>query len=332
MVGSVFLFYILRRKRRHHLCTRQSLAPTLAASRKTLKGILGKNKNVALLLGNGINYAFYHSKVKSWAALVAKLWNETHLDNTITENYVKKANLSLTEAAEMSEKQFEDIRKIVAKALADPTSENKEARKFFKYLENHDIPIITTNYDKNIINELGLKVFNTEQITDEYLTRRFQWGKYYAKTEIPQKDILQKFAVWHAHGTIDSPESICFTLSDYFECGKNAYDVLEGIYSPFYIKPHDREPQFKGTWLDILLNKDLCIAGLMLNENEIFLRLLLMLRFNYMRNHLGNSHKHKGWYLYTNDAEMPRTKRFFLKSVNIQPVKCKNYKVIYNLS
>ena len=299
------------------------------ASKIKLVNILEKYDNVAILLGNGFNYAFY-DRSTSWAKLVADIWNESHPNADITEDLVKRTNLSLTETAEMSEKPFDNICESVAKFFSNEFIQNSDAKKFLEYLEQRNIPIITTNYDKNIAQELNLTQHYTTRREDaEILPPRFQWGRYYAKESFNKEDILNKFAIWNAHGTIDAPKSLCFTLSDYLECSKEAYAALEGIYSYFYIPSKDRTPHYVDTWLNILFNKNICIIGLSLNENEIFLRLLLMWRMQYMKSHYGNPNKYKGWYLYVNDQDMPFNKKFFLDSVNIKPIKCKNHDAIY---
>lgn len=319
------------RKFRHYTNLRNHSKPH-PTSKLKLVDILEKYDNCALLLGNGFNRSFYNQTALSWKKLVTNLWNNTHPRNIITEDYIKNKQLSLTETAEMCEKSFDDIRQSVAEVFSTETLKNEVARKFLDFLENKNIPIITTNYDKNIVNELGLSQFYTHYEHDELIDPRFQWGRYYAREEISINNIRNKFSVWNAHGTIDDSKSICFSLYDYFECGEHACRVLENVYSPFYFAPKERIPQYRNTWIDLFFNKNLCIVGLSLDENEIFLRLLLLLRFKYMKNHLGNPNRFRGWYIYTKDIEMPDSKRFFLRSVNICPIKCKSYNAIYCLS
>lgn len=300
-----------------------------AISKVTLRSILKHNPNTALLIGNGFNYSFYSSTVVSWDELVADLWNEVHQDKTITGKYVKNKSISLTETVDVSEKDFDDIRKIVVKELSKPFIKNGEAHKFLEYLENNNIPIITTNYDKNIAQEMDLSLFGSCEEEDEFDLSRFKWEKYYSTNELPSNCVLNKFAVWNAHGTVDNPRSICLSLRDYIECIDHANEKLQNIYSPFYIEYKSSKESFIKTWLNVLFNKNICILGLTLNENEIFLRHMLMLRYKYMKNHLGSAERFKGWYLYVDNADMSASKRFFLKSVNIQPIKCRNYNRIY---
>lgn len=324
----------MRRKSRNNTNLKNYKKPHPTSKLKVVD-ILKKYDNCAILIGNGFNRSFYKQTALSWEKLVAALWNNTHPRNIITGHYIKSKQLSLTETADMCEKSFENIRQSVAEAFSKDTQKNETAHKFLDFLEAKNIPIITTNYDKNIVNELGLSQFDTHYEHDELIEPRFRWGRYYAREEISIDNIRQKFAVWNAHGTIDDPRSICFSLYDYFECGEHACKVLENVYSLFYFPPTGRTPQYRNTWLDMFFNKNLCIVGLSLDENEIFLRLLLLLRFKYMKNHLCNQNRFIGWYIYTKDSEMPDSKRFFLRSVNIRPIKVKcgkDYKAIYYIS
>lgn len=319
-------------KKRRHLCNLKYKITNIPTRPSKLKliDLLQHYDNVAIVLGNGINYSFYKSTAVSWSKLVADLWNNAHPNEPISESFVNTKNISMTETAEMSETPFDDIRTFVAEKFSIHTQKNEKAYRFLEYFEKNNIPIITTNYDDNIVKELSLSQFYTSFEHGEILDPRFQWGRYYSKEEIPQKGILKRFAVWNAHGTIDDPKSMCFSLSDYYECYQKAYEILNGVYSPFYIKSPHQELPYEKTWINILLNKSICIIGLSLDENETFLRWLLMMRYRYMQNYLGNSNRHKGWYLYTENENMSEAKKFFLKSVNIRPIKCKSYNAIFN--
>ena len=84
------------------------------------------------------------------------------------------------------------------------------------------------------------------------------------------------------------------------------------------------------TWLHIIFNKSLLIMGLKLEENETFLRWLLIQRSKYFA--IFPDRKHKGWYLYPKEEEEQANfygKKVFLEKVGFEMLPVENYDVMY---
>ena len=79
------------------------------------------------------------------------------------------------------------------------------------------------------------------------------------------------------------------------------------------------------TWLHIIFNKSLFIFGLGLEENEVFLRWLLIERIKYFKQF--PDRKHKGWYI--SKKEDNAGKKFFLERVGFEIIEVDDYSDIY---
>ena len=88
--------------------------------------------------------------------------------------------------------------------------------------------------------------------------------------------------------------------------------------------------QWKGykTWLHIIFNKSLFVFGLGLEENELFLRWILIERIKYFKKF--PDRKHKGWYINRrSNNETDQGKKFFLERVGFEVIDVDNYAEIY---
>lgn len=84
------------------------------------------------------------------------------------------------------------------------------------------------------------------------------------------------------------------------------------------------------TWVQILFSKPLLVIGLGIEENETFLRWLLLERARYFKEFEGQGQD--GWYVYRPDPES-RTeagKLFFLESVGFECVPVSSFGEIYD--
>ena len=81
------------------------------------------------------------------------------------------------------------------------------------------------------------------------------------------------------------------------------------------------------TWLHPIFNCSLCFIGLSLNEDETFLRWLLLERKKYYKKF--PDRVHQGWYVYKEDEMFQQGKELFMKGVGLKPVAVKEYSEIY---
>jgi hypothetical protein len=130
---------------------------------------------------------------------------------------------------------------------------------------------------------------------------------------------------------INYPRSIRLGISHYMGSIERARSLLhDGNDCLFSRKKGKNANEWKGsnTWLHIVFNKSLFIFGLGLEENEIFLRWLLIERMRYIRYFSGI--QHKGWYI-TNRSnnETDKGKKLFLEFVGFKVIEVDDYKDIY---
>jgi hypothetical protein len=79
------------------------------------------------------------------------------------------------------------------------------------------------------------------------------------------------------------------------------------------------------TWLQPFFHKPLLFMGLGLEQNEVFLRWLLIERARYFGRHPGR--RSPGWYVHV--GPLDPGKAFFLRGVGIEPHAVKDYAQIY---
>ncbi len=82
-------------------------------------------------------------------------------------------------------------------------------------------------------------------------------------------------------------------------------------------------------WLDIVFHKPLLFLGLALEENEVFLRWLLIERARYFRKF--PDRRQPAWYVSTHDPRNARQagKHFFLEALGIQIVRASGHEEVW---
>jgi hypothetical protein len=163
----------------------------------------------------------------------------------------------------------------------------------------------------------------------------YPWNCYYSNKE--QKSPTSGFGIWHINGMIKYHRSIALGLADYMGCVSKARKMLQGR-SIFDCDKIDKKNQDywngENTWLRIFFNKSLFIFGLGLEENEVFLRWLLIQRAKYFSSY---GIPHKGWYVYSKGIDrmskridnMSQGKKLFLESVGFEVIEINYDKTIY---
>ena len=171
---------------------------------------------------------------------------------------------------------------------------------------------------------VGAKRFinNTEDQLYKF-TDFYPWNVYYSNNKL-NENILDNFGIWHINGMTDYPRSIRLGLSDYMGCVERARVMIQGNNLNEYFTGK-RKSNWKGynTWLHILFNKNLFIFGLALEQNEVFLRWLLIQRAKYSRLYNLNLN---GWYI---GKGIPEGKRYFLEFLGFEVVELSNYNELY---
>lgn len=290
-----------------------------------IQNIIKKNaSNLAFLVGNGINIHF-GNKTDSWNDLLLELWHDYsfYTKTSIPEGISLTEFYDILEIGNYQQEDFTDeLQKRVVEIMEGWSSDSRQNELIDK-IKALDAPILTTNFDSLIPTTMNLKF---HKITKKGFTAWYPWSCYYSDKQLT--DPLQGFGVWYINGMVKYHQSIKLGLSQYMRNVHRATSMFSGESGN---KTHLDSPEWEGhsTWLNILFNRSLMIFGLSLDENETFLRWLLIQRAKYFRMYQYN--KKQGWYLHQleNDGDLSDGKRFFLESVGFEVLTLQKYSDIY---
>ena len=211
------------------------------------------------------------------------------------------------------------------KDIAEEYKLSKSSNDFNSLLETisgMNVPILTTNFDTYMSSSLNLekRIFNSSKFTDIY-----PWNAYYCKIDQTLTSPTSGFGIWHINGMIDYPRSIKLGLSDYMGCVEHARKKIHSKnFNEFFDGKNQDSWEGYYTWLHIVFNKQLFIFGLALDENEVFLRWLLIQRAKYSKMY----HKRlAGWFV---DKGISDGKRAFLKALGFVVIDITNYDDLYH--
>ena len=254
----------------------------------TLKKHFNKKGTYAFIVGNGINRAY--SNDNSWSKLLKILIEKYVPDENkktlieLVSNSSERCSLLeiydfINSAEIFEEKKFRDCLVGLIKETY-PVENIDDITQFRNALIKANYPILTTNYDKRFDTDLTCVSLPSQNIRMPY---RYPWNYCYINDgEIKKSDLksfnpLTRFAVWHINGTVDKNYSIRLGIDDYAGLFARERKFYPG--SNKYEKNHPKPT--KNTWLDVFYKKPLCIVGLELGKDEVFLRHLLMKRYKY---------------------------------------------------
>jgi hypothetical protein len=283
-----------------------------------LKSQLQK-RNVAFLFGNGINRYNDNSAHRSWEGLLLDLHNR-YSSNQLER--IPEKGINFTEFYDLL--LLDNKRRVTKKNLRDAfvkslTNWNFSAHHtaIMKKIQAYDCPVLTTNFDDLLPRSVNAQKFFTLKDRHSGFTDYYPWQCYYSTKQLDKNS--DGFSIWFLHGMWSYYRSIKLGLNDYVGNSLKARELLP-------IRK-GTEISFKGenTWMKPFLTKSLCIIGLGLDEQEMFLRWLLLQRALFMKR--GIFPKTKAWY-FTGD-QLSEGKILFLRSVGVEPVICANYAFLY---
>lgn len=287
-----------------------------------IKQVLNRNKsNLAFIVGNGINrFAYAQNQDVSWNALLLDVWQQ--ISNRTLSNI--SDGISLTEFYDIMEFEAGSIDEVRLKVVE--SLDKWQPVEYHKWLQNKvaewNVPLLTTNFDRNL--DDGLR-FNKLENGNIGFTDFYPWNVYFGNTILSYP--TEGFAVWHINGMVGYRRSIRLSLSEYMGLSARVRSFLhkEESIDDFNFK---NQNNWKGynTWLHIIFNSSLCIFGLALDENETFLRWLLIERAKYFRRF--PERRKKGWYVCKSD-EISEGKKFYLDYLGFEMVTLENYEEIY---
>lgn len=288
--------------------------------------LFNPSNRLAIIIGNGINrFAYGNELDTSWGKLLLNTWRST---SPITLSTIDKG-ITFTEFYDIME--FESSPKEVLDKIVNIISQwkpNEYHSKFQLKCINLNIPVLTTNFDRNI--EMGLrKTIIYRDKDDKSFTDYYPWNTVYTDREDISVSNLNKFGIWHINGTIDYPRSLRLSLSQYTNQAKRVSEFIHNRTNMWDDFKGKNQELWRGrnTWLHLIFNCDLCILGLGLDEQETFLRWLLIERSKYFRKY--PERKRDGWYVCTK-RDLTPGKSFFLQKVGFEIIQLKNFEEVYN--
>lgn len=293
---------------------------------KTAKDILfNPNNRLAIIVGNGINrFAYGNELDTSWSKLLLNTWRRT---SPITLSTIDKG-ITFTEFYDIME--FESSPKAVLDNIVNIVSKWDPKDYHFKFqskFKELNLPVLTTNFDRNIEGGLRKAILYKDK-DDKSFTDYYPWNIVYTDNKDFSIANLHKFGIWHINGTIDYPRSLRLSLSQYTNQAKRASEFIHNRNNIFDDFKGKNQEYWKGynTWLHLIFNCDLCILGLGLDEQETFLRWLLIERSKYFRKY--PDRKKDGWYVCTK-KDLTSSKSFFLEKIGFEIIQLKNFGEVY---
>lgn len=316
--------------------------------RLEIREIIKENSlNLAFIIGNGINFnAFDDAMPLGWESILVSLWN-TYMMQKIVNPKIPQG-ITYTEFYELIAQKVDDkiLKQKIVSIINDPkfTSNNRH-KAFCQFAKELNVPVLTTNYDNNLTE--GLQKIIVRRKNDSGVscgrnfTRLYPWDVMYSTLTLKQKkysdseliEIMNGFGIWHINGMIDYPSSLKLGLSEYTRLSRRALDYInsavENIPEARYMSKQNLGWDGANTWLYHIFNRDLFIFGLGLDEQESFLRWLLLKRQEYNLRY--RKSQLRGWYL-TNEKELSQLpgKKFFLEQIGIKTICVKNFTEMYN--
>ncbi len=288
-----------------------------------IKQIIKSNQDdIAFVIGNGINRYPNNPNALSWDDLLIQLWDKVSLQ-TLTK---RPNGISLTEFYDILELENTletNLQKEVTKLMSDWTPLSHHQLIIDK-IRAIDAPILTTNFE-----ETFAKTFDYKQlkIPESKFTDFYPWTTYHGNKQLHHP--TAGFGVWYINGMIHYHRSIRLGLGHYMGSVERARNFIhkgneERLFSDKSIV------HWKGynTWLQIIFNKSLFIFGLGLEENETFLRWLLIERIKYFKRF--PNRRHKGWYLQKRSNNgTDAGKKFFLERIGFEVIEVGDYSDLY---
>lgn len=280
-------------------------------------------QETAFIVGNGINRL--DNKGASWEDILSRVSK-----NKVNIEELKKG-LSLTEIYEIIKQGYpfqslkrQSIKDEFLNQIKNVNNNFDTHAKIIKKMQEINRPLMTTNIDNFL--DIKMRLNWMPPITEK--NYYYPWNAYFSQEDKVLQNPLEGFAVWHINGLEQFHRSIQLGLLGYMNMVNHAKKYIsdkQGIFEVNDINYWNG----KTTWLRLIFSCNLCIFGLGLSKDEIFLRWLLLERNAYFRSK--SEEKKRGWYL-TPENDIDQGERLFLNSVGFQivPFNSNDYRKIYD--
>ena len=278
-------------------------------------------KDIALVIGNGINRYRTIKGGNSWDELLGDL----------ARIYLDPLHLEIPRGVSLTE--FYDILELAALRINNNENIQQqfcELMAYWQYQEQHkyiaewasyyNVPILTTNFEGTIGQSVNCEL---HRIGLTGFTRFYPWDSYYGLQNLQSP--CDGFAVWHINGMQHYQHSVRLGLTHYMGSVQRARQWIHNEPNRLVAGINDNTWRGASTWLQIFFQKPLLIFGLGLNEDEVFLRWLLVERAKYF--YAFPEKLKKAWYVYSGNEN--NGKLLFLNAVGVTPVAVPDYDAIY---
>lgn len=246
-------------------------------------------KDLAFVVGNGINrYNNPNQEEIGWDRMLERIWKDV-LGTDIDLKSLSDG-ISYTEIFDLMELDtFSDIKKEIKDDIKSHVKESRNTKRLQNVFISLDFPVLTTNFDTILSKGMKKRKLGygdkTPNVSD------YPWNIYFRK-DLLNSDATKNFAIWHINGIVDNKNTIRLGQNDYVKMLTNARSYLSKLTGPML-----DNPSWKGynTWLRIFMKSRLCIFGLGLGRDEVFLRWLLLERQRFYKKNPALAKR--GWFL-----------------------------------
>lgn len=238
---------------------------------RTLKRITsGYDQSSAWLVGNGPN--LNAGIMPSWKELL-----ENAGDMTVQLDIEGLSNTEVYDLVELNSTRGHDVKERVKSLLQIKPSDSLQVHERLMNLARElNVPVLTTNFDEALEKSVQAEIIH---LKPKNMTRFYPWESYYGfeKHDLP----TDGFGIWKVHGDVRYKDSIRLGLTDYMGSAERARKLIHN--GPDRLFQGKRQRYWKGhtTWLHIWFNRPLVIFGLSYEQDEVFLRWLLIERKRY---------------------------------------------------
>jgi hypothetical protein len=278
-----------------------------------MKEILRRHRHdIALVIGNGINRYGPAPQTNSWRDLLVQL-AQRHLPSRLR---------GVPEGVGLPE--FYDVVALTQERSVEGASLQKEFcdlmkswrpydhhRRIVEWARAADAPVLTTNFDR-VLADAGRLTLRRTKISG--FTDFYPWESYFGATDV--SDPSTQFGIWHVNGMERYPRSVRLGLTHYMGSVERARRWLhQGNERRLFSGKNVRDWQGAASWLHVVFNAPLLIVGLGLDQDEVFLRWLLIERAKYFKTF--HDRRRDAWYVHVDP--LSEGKRFFLDGVGVLP-------------
>lgn len=286
-----------------------------------ITSVLKKNKSeLALVVGNGIHR--YSGMGNSWEGLLQGLANKYKPGVKIYPRGISLTEyydvLELNSSKQSLQREFCD--------LLDKWEPAEHHHRVVNWALRNSSPILTTNFDKVLADCGGFKKRRTKK---EKFTAYYPWDTYFGQDKITNP--CKSFGVWHINGMQEYRQSIRLGLSHYMGSVQRARVWLHRYGNRLFSGKSHNTWRGADTWLQVIFSSQLLIFGLGLEENEVFLRWLLIERARYFREY--PKMRKQAWFVHVTNGgrtKLEEGKQFFLEGVGIKVITVDTYDKLYS--